>query len=166
MNIRDLPMGDVMQLPDCCFGRRFLVSVNFLMQSPGTMWEISELGLPERCVIWELVAATGDPAKTHAQVRLALGDQLPTVAAMMDVLEPLLPGYGLTMAEPRVMYLSTGPALHFSRLRHFVESMGRRLVVQFTAGPGGPITLFVGIVVSSVPREVPDWLISGYHRSQ
>ena len=38
---------------------------------------------------------------------------------------------------------------------------GRNLVVEATSVGAGTPAVMVGVVVSSVPREVPDWLISG-----
>lgn len=165
MNIRDWPLGSIIQLPDCCFGRRFPVSSNIFLPGPGTAWDISEVAFPETCVIWELLITAGKGIESAGQIRIALGSQLPLNAGMFDVLEPLFPGLGLQMPEPRLIYVAPGELVHLTQLRMPVATAGRKMVVQCTAGPGQITSLIVAIVVSSVPREVPDWLISGNLRS-
>ena len=53
MDIRNWPMNRIMQLPDCCFSRRWPVGVSWLGEAVSVGYDISEAGLPERCVIWE-----------------------------------------------------------------------------------------------------------------
>ncbi|GAH58066.1 unnamed protein product, partial [marine sediment metagenome] len=94
MDIRNWPMDRIMQLPDECFGRRFLVSCSLAYADAGSTFDISEIALPEACVLWSLnVAWYNEDTATH-YIRLALGDQLPATVAMMDALEPLISGLG------------------------------------------------------------------------
>jgi len=160
MNIRDWPMDQIMQLPDNLFGRRFGVFVALETESGVTEWDISELSLPNRCVIWELVYS---PIKSPAYLetfRLAWGDQLPTTTAEMDLLEPAFHGLGLQGAEPRTITVDIDVLVHLDRLRMPVETAGRRLVLEAAPAADKSGKIQVGIVVSSVPTEVPDWLIS------
>lgn len=160
MNIRDWPMDKIMQLPDCCFGRRWPILVALHNIASETSWDISELALPEVAIIYELaILATGEAGK-FSTIRFALGDQLPTTTAMMDVLEPLFSGFGLQGAEPRFLQVQTQLAFVISRLRMPIYARGRRLILEHRTGIGAIVNCNVGVVVSSMPTEVPDWLLS------
>lgn len=166
MNVRDWPMGQIMQLPDCCFGRRWLVSCSFENKTVGTFWDISESAFPENIVIWELSITAKHEVLTGNFVRIALGDHLPTAAAEVDRLEPLFRGHGLTGAEPRQIVLPYADQHQITSLKQNVATSGRRMVVEFLSfGPGSRFVI-VGVVVSSIPTEVPDCLISGYLRDR
>lgn len=160
MNIRDWPLGQIMQLPDCCFGRRFVVSVSSFLTGPGTAWDISELAIPELSVLWELMVSGGDVTLVDCGIRLALGDQLPTTAAMMAAYSPLIPGLGVQGPEPRLIQCSPRLCIHLVNVRQPIEAMGRRLVLEHLSGPGEVLHVQVSMVVSSIPTEVPDCLIS------
>ncbi|GAH72945.1 unnamed protein product, partial [marine sediment metagenome] len=54
MDVRNWPADRIMQLPDHCFGRRWLVSVIGARSEIGPAFDISEAGLPEWTVIWNL----------------------------------------------------------------------------------------------------------------
>lgn len=161
MDIRNWPLGSIMQLPDCCFGRRFLVSVTPTTPSGGTGWDISEIALPERFVIWEFFSWWSSVELVFFSWRLALGDMLPSTTAEMDDLQPLFPGLGLQGAEPRT--LIPPPSLFFMRwqLRVPVQAAGRRLIMELSAVATKTGIVTAGIIVSSLPTEVPDWLCSG-----
>lgn len=160
MNVRDWPLGQIMQLPDCCFGRRFTVSCSPPVAGPAAVWDISEVALPEVFVIWELSIVPSMANLETCWFRLALGDQLPANAAQMLALPPLFMGMGLPGPEPRQISLGWSNYIHLSRLKVPVSAMGRRLVVEAFPTVGVVGTGEVSIVVSSIPREVPDCLLS------
>lgn len=165
MNIRNWPMNRIMQLPDYCFGRRFIVSAAPAAPAGGAGWDISEIALPERFVIWEFFCWWINIEALFLSWRLALGDILPTTIAEMDALQPLFPGLGVQGAEPRA--LSPLPYRIFMRwqIRQSVVAAGRRLVAELTSVPSKQGRIQVAIVVSSIPTEVPEWLISGTAKS-
>lgn len=165
MDIRNWSLDRIMQLPDSCLSRRFLISCCCAPEAEQTVWDISELGLPERAVLWEMMLWANTSAVNIESIRIALGDQLPASTEMMDALEPLIYGLGLQGPEPRVMYTSYLGMISFRRLRIPIEAAGRRLVLEVTAPAGQTPIVLVGIVVSTIPTEVPDWLISGSGRS-
>lgn len=156
MRIDSWPMDKVMQLPDCAFGRRFLVSCTVSGTDAGEVFDISEIALPERCVIWELSAYCDSLSSDLAHFRMALGDQLPADAAAMSRLQPLFNGLGLQGAGPRRIVMPYVGDMRWNRLRFGIESAGCRLVLEALAESGKVPVVTVGIVVSSVPREVPD----------
>jgi len=166
MNIQNWGIGRIMELPDWCFGRRFMVSCALDLAAATRAWDISEVALPEWCVIWELfIVGTGDFGK-EISVRIALGDQLPAVVAVFDALDPLFMGLGVQGAEPRYLNVNGVRELSMRRLRMPVAANGRRLVIEGLTPEAKTGSLFVAIIVSGVPKEVPDWLVSVNLRSR
>lgn len=165
MNIRNWPIGQIMQLPDCCFGRRFLISCFAFVAEQGLAWDISEVAFPERAVIWSMTYYSVVRGAIALQTRLALGDQLPTTAAMMTALDPLFMGLGAQGADPRVISMPYYGVVICTNMRHLVEARGRRLVLEVNSTVSGVDDTQVILSVSSIPTEVPDWLNSGHLRS-
>lgn len=166
MDVRDWPWDQIMQLPDCCFGRRFLVSCTQQGGAGVPLWDISEIAFPERCVIWEFIFWSEETATAVASFRVALGNQLPATVAMMDVLEPVFPGFGVQGPDPRRIANVAWGTEALRRLRLPIAAMGRKLVLEVTGvGVETPVVC-VAVVVSSIPTEVPDCLVSEYLRSR
>lgn len=161
MDISNWGIGKIMQLPDWCFGRRFPISVAARSVNGAIAWDISEVALPERCVVWEFIAWESYIEHVANYFRLAIGDQLPTAVAMMNALDPLFMGLGDQGAEPRQIRCPMSGNISFRRLRTPIETGNKRLIIEVVAQAAQSSWTSVVIVVSSVPREVPDWLISG-----
>ena len=161
MRIDHWGLDQVMQLPDHCFGRRWVVSCEIHGASGTTAWDMSEVGFPDVGVIWELVVEPFYCTFAGDYIRLALGDQLPAAAAMMDGLEPLIAGLGETGAEPRHMYVFYNLGSSLIQMREPKRFQGRRLVMEVAPSVEKFMWVRVMVVVSSIPKEVPDWLISG-----
>jgi len=161
MDVRDFPMDWIMQLPDHCFGRRWPVSVGWPLSAAGTFYDISESGLPERCVIWEvLLNVISHGTNGLVVVNLALGDVLPTTAAEFQANEMLLRDFGWYNLAQFNITAGIGDQVSLRNLRVPVMAAGRRLIGRCISGAQGS-DAFLSIVVSSMPTEVPDWLISG-----
>ena len=160
MNIRNWPLDRIMQLPDSCFGRRFSVCAHVSTDDSTVAWDISEIAFPETFVLWEVAISQHYFGFTEFfdSLRLALGDQLPTAAAMMNALEPLIPGFGAQGPEPR--YFMALPDYFAFHMRNPISAKGRRLVLEATPLPEVNIDVQVVCEVSSMPTEVPDWLCS------
>lgn len=158
MNVRDWPLEKLMCLPDWCFGRRFGV---FLQASAGAashVFDISEIALPDVFVLWEFLLCDHGTEKSSVFIRLALGDQLPTTAAQVDSLQPLLPGWGPQQADPRYFRLESSFVYHLVNLRVPIQAQGRRLVVHMLGPETGLVNIDIAIVVSSMPTEIPSCL--------
>lgn len=162
MDIRHWPLDRIMQLPDSCFGRRFIISCSLSYTGPDNLFDISELAFPEQCVIWQLVVITTAGYDPDNSYRMALGDMLPAGTTEFNALEPLIPGLGLQGAEPRHIRLGAGSPLSFEQLRMPVHTMGRRLVVNFINVTSAQFGIIVGLVVSSIPMEISDCLLSAH----
>ena len=158
-------MDRIMQLPDCCFGRRFPVFVELGVVGAGPAWDISEIGLPEACVFWNLTVQSITSSSVAGFWRLALGDQLPVNVAMMDGFEPAFNGMGLQGREPRFNRVLVDAMYLAIPMRKIVAASGRRLVLEVTGEILKSTIVRVSVTVSSMPTEVPDWLCSGNLRS-
>ena len=134
-----------MQLPDNCFGRRWPVGVYTFEMSVGTYYDISEAGLGDRCVFWNLFGYAAGSTMGWTVFSFALGDQLPVNDAEFDALEPLFSDVGLLLPPRRELAVggATGPV--FLPMRLPVQAQGRRIVGRFdiqgasSAPPESPI---------------------------
>lgn len=160
MDIRNWPMDMILQLPDHFLSRRYSVFVALDLPEETTAWDISELALPDRAIIHEFGVLGNGFFGKDALVRLALGDQLPTAVGTMSGLEPLFAGLGFQGPEPRTFRVMTGAGLYLRRLRMFVPAQGRRLVLEAVTGAGITMSVMACVVVSSIPTEIPDCLLS------
>lgn len=124
-------------------------------------WDIAEIAFPEKAVIWELTVEIVGAFEPGDNFRIALGDQLPTTEAQMDALEPLFPGTGQQGPEPRRMLMQLYTGTSMRQLKMPIQASGRRMIVEVTPVGAAEKPVVVKIIVSSLPTEVPNWLISG-----
>ena len=158
MNISNWGVGRIMQLPECVFGDRHLVSCSVLGGDGTEAWGQSVLALPERAVIWEYNLWLNLEVANISSARVGLSDQLPASTAAFDEVEPLLPGFGEPGAEPRELILAHYGGSSFGRLKMPVQSAGRRLVMEVACVQDFQTWVTVSIVVSRMPTSIPDWL--------
>ncbi len=164
MDIRNWPIDRIMQLPDCCFGRRWPVGVYAGSNTTAEYYDISEAGLGDKCVIWSVHFISQGSATSLLRFSLALGDTLPTTPAQFDALEPLFSDLGRRDVTRRILDLGGFGVQINIPMRYPVMAQGRR-IVMFLQIVGSDISQpFVILVISSFPTEVPEWLISGQGR--
>lgn len=166
MNKKMLSPAQAMLLPDCCFGRRWPIYVTATGQNGNFAADISELAFPEVFVIWEVGFW---PKLTYTQLlwfKLVMGDQLPTSSMQMWDLESLLPGVGEQGRSPREIKVGGQVPYFLRRLRILKTAVGKRLILGVMPNVAVAAGAAAVVVVSSVPKEVPDWLNSGPGKSQ
>lgn len=161
MDISKWPIDKVMQLPDWCFGRRWVVSAARIASGAVTNWDMSELTFPNRGVIWQVDMHPVLCGYFTCYYRLALGFQLPTTTGQMDLLSPLLNGLGDQGNEPRKIRAYSNCGQYNLQMRNPVDFQGKRLILEVTSVADKQILVNVGVVVSTIPKEIPDWLSSG-----
>lgn len=145
----------LMQLPDEYFGRRFPIFLQGEKSGEGSLWDIAEIALPDICILWHVNILCQRLVTSNDYFRLALGDQLPTTTAMMDALEPLLPGFGEQGAEPRHIILPFyGQTFDFP-CRVPLATSGRRPILEVTEAAANKIRVTVVLVVSSLRVSLP-----------
>jgi len=160
MDIRNWPLGQIMQLPDHCFGRKFPIILSNYSDNGVAHYAISEIGLPETCVLWEVwfYSIVGDPGfegNRGGTVSVKLGDQLPATAAEFAALEDFFPEADEIVAGARVLRVSLN-----LKLRKPYAAAGRRIIARFTGQALSKADMVLGLVFSSIPTEVPDCLLS------
>ena len=165
MDVSKWPLGKIMQLPDHFFGRRYVVGLFVPVVAMGTKYDISEMALPEYCVIWELVFFSyGTAGDLLYGWSFVLGDQLPTTDAEFDANELLFKDLGGYLAGRKSILCNSNRGLALRNLRILIHSAGRRIIGRYAgAEEGGDFQ--VAFTISSIPKEVPDCLISGPVRS-
>jgi hypothetical protein len=89
--------------------------------------------------------------------------QVPTTAAEMDQLEPVVRGLGVGGAGPNKIIMGATNA--FGQLvipcRDVIEVQGRKLVLECFATAAKYTLCEAGIIVSSMPKRVPDFVLAG-----
>jgi len=157
MDISRWSMSQVLELPDHLFGRRYAVGCAIHQTLVGSYFDVSEMSLPERCVIWEVRFAVLTKVDDLFGVSIALGDQLPVDDAAFDRFEQLLPDIGYRTGTRRDISLTYRTSFELRGLKIGIETQGRRLVTRFDKVGGAPAFMEVELVVSSVPRSLPEW---------
>jgi len=161
MRIDDWPLNQIMQLPDWCFGQQFVVSCDVTVFGAVSAWDISEMRLPDHCVIWQLSIAWLVYGGDTCYLRMGLGHHLPATVAQMSANDNLIADLGRYVAGQRQFFGSQTRYQEVYPMRRICDSQGRNLIVEATGAAGIGLSARVGLVVSGVPTEVPDWLVSG-----
>lgn len=166
MDIRNWPMDRIMQLPDEAFGRRWLVGVGFVLADADPVFDISEFALPDRFIIWEIVAVAVGTFSEVVHVGLSLGDIVPTSEAEFDAMEIIFGGIRTGEGDIGEIEVLPFAPTYIRGLKQMVPANGRRLVGKAIRGLGAPVGATVNLTISSIPTEIPDWLSSVHRRSQ
>lgn len=162
MDIRNWPLERIMQLPDHFFGRRFMFQMYVNVTVGKEAWDISELALPDRCVLWEMswgvIAAS---VTLFDAVRFALGDKVPASAAEFDALEQLLPLAGTRpAARPGFRFFDRYNQVSVTSLRMPISAQGRKVIMEVYDETGTTLPVVAHLVFSSIPTEIPDCLLA------
>lgn len=165
MDISRLSVNDLMCLPDNAFGERFAVTVSIDKVWGAALFGIADVAFPERVIVWEFSLVVAVAAVNTFYIRVGLGDQKPTVEADFDKLRPFIQGLGGTGPECRKICLWTAGSSLIVPMRKFLHTGGQRLCLGIFAGAAADLSAHCLTVVSSVPNEVPDWVISGQAKS-
>ena len=165
MNIQNWGIGQIMELPDWCFGRRWPISVGGQGSDGVPEYDICEEGLPDMCVIWEVYTVTSSVSIDFGRIELRLGDHLPANRAEFAAFELLFPGIVDRHHVRSRLMVALGGLSCMCKLRMPVAAQGRRLVGEFSSEAVGVVKSVAGLTISSIPKEVPGWLVSGNLRS-
>lgn len=161
MNIENWSIEKKMQLPEWCYGTKYVISAAARILGVGPEYDISELSFPDVAVIWQVAITHVISNSFDNYFRVGLAMQIPTTAAEMNQSMELLPGYGTKGSKPRIMN-SYSPHKHEKfECKIPIKPQGRKLVVEVVAVATKEIAIRMAVVVSSIPKEVPDWVVSG-----
>lgn len=158
MDISRWPLDRIMQLPDWCFGRRWWIG-EYLGSTVGTVdYRLGEENLPDYFVVWGLLISCRSPACLEAmRLTMRLGTILPTAPGDVNEMDRIFKGisipsitYEFYPDSNKVTWINAGRIVH--------ESKGRKLVVMANGDQVIQYEMTAGLLISAVPREVPDWL--------
>lgn len=160
MDIRKWGLDQVMMLPDSCFGRRRLIILSGSGKTGAPAFDICETGLSERMVVWGIAGWHLGGALVRGYIEFRLGDNLPVTIAEFRNFEGMFPEM-ITPALVRntLCWVATINLPWLPMRRPYITS-GRRIVVALTVSGLAAEEVYAAILISSVPTEVPDCLLS------
>ena len=161
MDVKKWPLDEIMQLPDWCFGRRWWIG-DYLGHTTGKAENrIGHEQLPDRFVVWGVLTSARSANCLEAlRLTLRLAQNLTAYTANVKAFDRLLKGisvpdiqYEFYVPSNGVMWLPSERTIHVSKGRRLAYTSNGDQVIQYE--------MTVGVLISSVPREVPDWVVLG-----
>lgn len=161
MDISRWPIHKVMALPDWCFGQKWWIGMTIGTSADTVTYFYISDKPPDNFVVWDiLVSPGGVVAATRVDVALCLCNEAPVVGNIRT-LTGLLRQFG-TKGEVYDMHLSPNSVSYLGPMKVAVEAVNQ--------GIGGAFKLpnetavcesTVAVLISAIPREVPNWVVSG-----
>lgn len=161
MKIDNWPMDRVMRLPDWCFGRRWWIG-EYMGSGTGVVYyRLGEEELPDKFILWGVLIACRAPSCLEAlRLTIRLSDHTPANVADANTMERLLKGISIPTITYE-FYPNANAVTWIGCERQIIESSGRKLAMVSNGDQAIAYEMTVGVLISSMPKEVPDWLISG-----
>ena len=156
-----LSLDEMLRLPDHVFGRRYVISCAITAEQDTVVWDISEMSFANIAMIWGIHIWSTEPGINTDWIRLAIGPRLPASVAEMNLLPDLIQGLGYQQARPRRISINYVGYQQIINLRTVVHANGGHLILEVDAMVTQATDVTVAVVTSSIPKEVPDWIISG-----
>lgn len=161
MDVSKWPLDKIMQLPDCCFGRRWWIGTYIGTAGGALTYFTIEERLPDRFVIWSMLVQGCDwTAGTGIDLTIRLAykgfdnDSFWKARRLFHqiALEELTYDF----------YLTTKNNFYMPYCRSVHESQGLRICGAYKIrNETATCENQIALLISAVPREVPDWLFSG-----
>lgn len=159
MDIRNWNANKVLQLPDWCFGNRYWVG-EYMGSTGGTVYyRGGEEILPDKFMLWGVLVSARSVNCLEAlrlTIRLA-GAAVATVAAA-KLIERVLKSIS-TADILYELYVNQNGVTWIGDIRQLVEPNGKRLALVSNGDQTIAYEMTVGLLISAVPKEVPDWLV-------
>jgi len=161
MDVSKWPIDKIMALPDWCFGMKWWVGTYVGTSADGFTPFIIEESVPDRFVLWDvLISTTGHTAATHANISIRLCRQAPT-SSNLKQFRRLLTNFS-TRKQSYDIHLPPVATTHLGPMKNLIEAENDKI--------GGALKLVsetatcentIACLISSIPKEVPDWVVSG-----
>ncbi len=161
MDVSRWPLDKIMQLPDWCFGRRWWIG-EYVGTTAGELVYITVHDrLPDFFVLWSmLVQGTDWTTGTGINLTVKLADR----AADIDSFWKADRLFHQIASEQYVyeFFLTVKGPFYLPYIRSVHESKNNRICIALKLrAETVPCENQIALLISSVPREVPDWVVSG-----
>ena len=161
MDISKWSLDKIMELPDWVFGKRWWVGTYIGTSGASTSYFMIEESVPDKFVLWDvLVNVVGSAAAIKVNLSLRLTRQAPT-GSNIKTFRRLLTNFS-NRAQFYDVHLPSAGSIHLGPMRNLVEADNDRIggALKFV-GETATNENTVACLISGIPREVPDWVVSG-----
>jgi len=150
-----------MELPDWCFGQKWWIGGYVATTAANAKYFYFSDLPPDIFVLWDVfVSQGGYAAATKIDFTLCLCKELP-VAGNIKILTRIMRQFG-TPGQAYQIHLPPNTGTHLGPMKVLVEAQNN--------GIGGAMILpsetancenTIAVLISALPKEVPDWVVSG-----
>ena len=161
MSNKILTPEEAMSLPDWAFGQRFPISTGAFATESGNVFDISNDTLPDICVVWEVVVLTALSAGNNMRIYFKMGDYLPTGVVQFNALPDIFKGLAFLVGNVQMIGLLDSVGYYRMQIKKLWRPQGQRLVNRFEFVGSSTGVCQVNMVISTVPKRMPEWLSSG-----
>lgn len=161
MDISNWSLDKILELPDWCFGKRWWVGTYVGTLNDEASYFLIEESVPDKFVLWDVVVSTtGHRDAEHANVTLRLCRQVPTSTNIKEYRRLMTNLSNRTQTYD--VYLPPVALSHLGPMRNLVEADNDQIGGCLKlVGEGADCENSVACLISGIPREVPDWVVSG-----
>lgn len=161
MDISKWNTNQIMQLPDWCFGGRYWVG-EYMGGTLGVVeYKSGQEVLPHRFVLWGIMLSARSPNCLEAlRLTIRLAGSAPSSATNAETMALLLDGIS-TAGTVYEFYPVQNGVTWIGPIRQLVEPNGRKLSMVSNGDQAITYEMTVGLLISAVPTEIPDWLVKG-----
>jgi len=165
MDISAWPIESILQLPDHCFGPKQFVGMISGKEGDGVDYVVSSVVLPAHMVVWALYCSCRQTAITAWKLGFRIGPVAVYVTATYNALPRVFPNLGHADFLYEIWSQPT-EMLYWGGFKQYHATGGNRLVIALKTVSGtGYREAAAGIVISEVPTEVPNCLITNMDRN-
>lgn len=154
MKLQAVPQDRIMSLPDHVFGRRWPVMCSLVGANGVSQFAMSNAGLPNNVVIWEVLLLSGGVAASYFELEIRIGNQLPTTDAEFYQLEEVFNNVNDFDNDNTSMVMFADDSYILSRLKVPVALQGRRFIFRQVQHSSAVYRSTFGVVISGFPTEV------------
>ncbi len=161
MDVSSWPINKIMQLPDCCFGKRWWIGEYIGTTAAELVYFTIKDRLPDWFVLWSMfVQGTDWTAGTGINLTVKLADRANDIDSFWNA-DRLFHQIG-TENMVYEFHLTVKGMFYLPYIRSVHESKNNRICGAFKIrGETEPCENQIAMLISSVPKEVPDWMFSG-----
>jgi len=161
MDVSRWSLDKIMQLPDWCFGRRWWIGEYIGTNAGALVWFTIKDRLPDRFVLWSmLVQGTDRTEGTGINLTIKLADRAADIDTFWNA-HRLFHQIGSEYLTYE-FFLDVNGYFYLPYIRSVHESKNNRICGAFKIrNETATCENQIAMLISSVPREVPDWVVSG-----